>query len=285
MGDVNSRLRGALIFSTLMGTLVLHGYSADLPSSSPSLDHGFNLLYKLEFDQAHEVFNSWETAHAGNALGAACDAAGTLFAEFNRLGVLESQFYENDRTFADRKKLSPDPGLRERFNTTIAQAQALARARLAQDPKDRDALFAMTLASGLEADYAALIEKRNTMSLRYTRAANDWAQQLLQVDPQAYDAYLATGFSKYIVGSMSAPVRWLVRLGGITGDKRAGISELKLTADHGRYLAPFARILLAIACVRDKNKAEAKAILVSLRKEFPENPLFEREIERLDNGN
>jgi hypothetical protein len=32
--------------------------------------------------------------------------------------------------------------------------------------KDRDALFALTLSSELQADYAALIEKRNLASLR-----------------------------------------------------------------------------------------------------------------------
>jgi len=32
-----------------------------------------------------------------------------LFSEFNRLGVLESEFYENDDAFADRPKLTPDP--------------------------------------------------------------------------------------------------------------------------------------------------------------------------------
>ena len=37
----------------------------------------------------------------------------------------------------------------------LARIQTL----LAKNPKDRDALFAMTLSSGLRADYAALIEK------------------------------------------------------------------------------------------------------------------------------
>jgi len=94
---------------------------------------------------------------------------------------------------------------------------------------------------------------------------------------------VATGFSKYIVGTMAAPVRWLVRLRGVSGDKKAGISELRLTAQRGRYLAPFARILLAIAYVREKDQPRAREMLASLRDEFPKNPLFAREIARLDN--
>ena len=134
----------------------------------------------------------------------------------------------------------------------------------------------------LQADYAALIEKRNLPSLRYTRDANDWAAKLLAVDPECYDAHVATGFSKYIIGSMAAPVRWIMRVGGVAGDKKEGIAELQLTADHGHYLGPFARILLAIAYVRDKDTARARGVLASLRDEFPKNPLFAQEIARLD---
>jgi hypothetical protein len=140
----------------------------------------------------------------------------------------------------------------------------------------------MTLSSGLRADYAALIEKRNLASLRYTKQATGWALRLLAVDPQCYDAHLATGVSQYIIGSMAAPVRWLVRLGGVSGDKQAGIRELEVTAQNGRYLAPFARILLAIAYVREKDMAHARELLIALRQEFPANPLFGREIGRLD---
>jgi hypothetical protein len=249
-----------------------------------SLEQGFHLLYNLDFEHAHQVFLSWEQLHPDDPLGPACDAAGSLFSEFNRLGVLEGQFYSDDHAFDNRKKLDPDPAVHEKFNAAIGQAETRAHLRLTKDPKDQNALFALTLASGLQADYAALIEKRNLASLHFTKEANLWAEQLLALDPHCDDARVATGFSKYIIGSMSAPVRWLVRMGGISGDKQAGISELQQTAQHGHYLAPFARILLAIAYVRDKDKPRARELLAGLRDEFPSNPLFMREIARLDSG-
>jgi hypothetical protein len=256
--------------------------ATDVVRAGPSLDEGFHLLYGLDFNRAHQLFMSYESQHPEDPLGPVCDAAGLLFSEFNRLGVLEAQFYDDDKAFDNRKKVDADPAVRDRFNAAIQLAETRAHARLEKNPKDADALFAMTLASGLQADYAALIEKSNLTSLHYTKVASGWADQLLAVDPTCYDAHVATGFSKYIVGSMAAPVRWLVRLGGISGDKKAGISELQLTADHGRYLAPFARILLAIAYVREKDKPKAREILASLRDEFPSNPLFSKEIARLD---
>src|ERR1700691_2387106 len=256
--------------------------AAEPPADIVTLDSGFHFLYDLDFDHAHQAFAAWQQQYPDNPLGPACEAAALLFSEFNRLGVLESQFYQDDKAFEARRQFAPDPTLRARFDAALDQAEKWAQARLAKDNKNRDALFAMTMASGLRADYAGLIEKRNLASLHFTKQATAWAQQLLVVDPGCYDAHLATGVSQYIVGSMSAPVRWLVRLGGVSGDKEAGIRELQVTADRGQYLAPFARILLAIAYVRDKEKARARELLVTLRNDFPQNPIFAREISRLD---
>jgi hypothetical protein len=95
---------------------------------------------------------------------------------------------------------------------------------------------------------------------------------------------LATGTYKYIIGSLPAPVRWLLRFGGHSGDKEGGRYEVMMTAEHGRFLKPFARILLAISYLRDKDTGRARALLAGLRDEFPKNPLFAREIARLDGG-
>jgi hypothetical protein len=196
--------------------------------------------------------------------------------------VLEAQFYESDSAFAARKKLAPDPSVKDRFDAALARTETAARARLSKNSKDRDALFAMTLTSGLRADYAALIDKRNLASLHFAKDASAWAGKLLAVDPNYYDAHLATGFSKYIIGTMSAPVRWILRVSGVSGDKQAGMQELQLTANHGHYLAPFARILLAIAYVREKDTTHALQLLASLHQEFPDNPLFPKEMARLE---
>jgi hypothetical protein len=249
---------------------------------SSSLDRGFRELYDLNFPGAQKEFEAWEKQNPENPMGPVAEAAGILFSEFNRLGVLEAQFFESDSAFATRKKYQANPQQRARFEQHLDRAEALARTRLARDPQDRDALLAMTLATGLRSDYAALIEKSNLASLHYTKQANAWAGRLLKTDPTCYDAHLATGISRYIIGSMAAPVRWILRVGGISGDKQAGIAELRTTAAKGELLAPFARILLAIAYVREKDVPEARALLASLQKDFPNNPLFERELARLE---
>ena len=64
-------------------------------------------------------------------------------------------------------------------------------------------------------------------------------------------------------------------------DRNLGIQKLKLTAEKGHYLGPFARLLLAVVALRDGNKAQARNILDALSKEYPRNSLYVQELARL----
>ena len=203
---------------------------SDLPSAG--LDHGFRRLYDLDFTGGQKEFESWEKLNPENPMGPASEAAGILFSEFNRLGVLEAQFYADDSVFGARKKYEADPGKRARFDQQLSRAEDLAKSRLSRDPRDRDALLGDDVccrpALGLCRPHRG---KRNLAALHYTKEATAWSKQLFAVDPSCYDAHLAGGVSRcYIIGSMAAPVRWLVRLGGVSGDKAGGIAELQTTA-------------------------------------------------------
>ena len=118
-------------------------HAEDLRRVTPvsPLERGFSGLYNLDFTGAQKEFSAWQSQHPDDPVGPVSEAAGWLFSEFNRLGVLEAQFYEDDDAFAQRSKQSPDPAVRDRFNSAIARAESLARVRLEKDPKDRDALL------------------------------------------------------------------------------------------------------------------------------------------------
>src|ERR1022692_3554218 len=100
------------------------------------------------------ILPAWEKVFPKDAMGPVSEAAGVLFSEFNRLGVLEAQFYEDDSIFAARKKYETDPQLRARFDQQLNGAEDLAKARLSRDGHDHDTLLAMTLSNGLRSDFA-----------------------------------------------------------------------------------------------------------------------------------
>jgi hypothetical protein len=126
-----------------------------------------------------------------------------------------------------------------------------------------------------------LIEKRFLASLGYMKNGRLLAKKLLEADPTNYDAYLAIGVENYVLGSSPAPVRLFLQLFGSQTNKALGIEHVRLTAEKGHYLRPFARLLLAVAALRDKNREKAREILEGLAREFPNNPLYLREVARI----
>lgn len=248
---------------------------------APELDAGFHLLYELKPEEARAQFAAWQASHPQDPLGSSAEAASYLFEECYRQGVLTSDYFLDDKRFLGKIAIKPDPEMRAAFFTADLRAQGLARLRLATDPDDVNALFAMTISLGMQADYAGLIEKHQLESLAMIREADKLAEKLLAVAPYAADAYLTLGAANYIIGSLSPLKRFFLHFKGISGDKRSGIQQLEIAAERGRYLRPFAKILLALAALREKKPELARVQLMQLVAQFPENPLFVNELAKL----
>lgn len=254
------------------------------PSAQPRatpLDDGYRQMYDLEFDAAHRTFGTWMEQHPDDPLGPVSDAAAFLFAEFDRLHILQSEFFLQNDSFLNHSKPAPDAQLKQRFEQDLARSQDAADRTLARDPGNQNAEFATLMRLGLHADYLALIEKKYLVSLNEIKSGRAIAEKLIIANPAYGDAYLAIGVENYLLSLKPAPVRWFLRAGGAETDKDRGIANLSLTARTGRYLEPYARVLLAVAAMRDKNVARAKELLQGLARQFPHNPLYSRELSRL----
>ena len=255
--------------------------AASVASKPPGIYEGWLRMYDLKFDEAHRVFASWSEAHPEDPLAPASDAAAYLFSELARLGALESELFVDDLRFMNRKKLSPDESVREKFTQSLSRADELADALLKGSADDPNALFVKSLVCGLRADYATLVEKENMAALAYTKQGRPFADKLLSIKPDAYDAYLGLGVENYILSLKSAPIRVFLRMTGSRIDHDKGIEQLRLTSEHGHYFEPFAKLLLAVAALRDKDTEQARRLLSQLHERFPDNPLYERELDRL----
>lgn len=245
------------------------------------MDEGYRDMYNLQFDTAHRFFQQWEQVNPNDPLGPVSDAAAYLFAEFDRLHVLESELFIDDAYFEKRSKLAPDPQAKRAFEANLVRAQQLADRILASNPNNPDAIFANIMGLGLRGDYAALVEKRDMAGLSYLKTGRALAEKLLAQHSGYYDAYLAVGVENYLLSLKPAPVRWLLRMTGAQTDHDAGLRQLRITAEKGHYLLPYARLLLAVAALRDKDRAQARNLLDGLAREFPANHLYARELAKL----
>jgi len=247
----------------------------------PDLNAGFQQMYNLDFSGAHRTFAAWEQARPEDPLGPVSNAAAYLFGEFNRLKILESDLFIDDQKFEKRSKLAPDKEVRAAFDSELQKGRDVANRTLSTRPDDSRALLALVMANGLEGDYVALIDKKNLAALSLMKNSRSIAEKLLVADPTCYDAYLAVGVENYLLSLSAAPVRWILRLGGAQTDREEGLQKLRLTASKGRYLAPYARLLLAVAALRDKDRGTARELLAGLSREFPQNDLYRKELARI----
>jgi hypothetical protein len=269
----------SLVLVAASVSLAAPSSAKDSPALSdvPALSEGYRLLYEQKFPEARADFSSWAASHADEPFGQVSIAASFLYEEFYRQGVLSSDFFLDDKKFLRGIDGKPNRERMRGFLNALANARKLARTRLAKNPQDADALFSLTLADGMESDADSILEKKNLDSLKRMKEAKQYADQLLALRPDALDAYVALGSANYIIGCLSAPKRFFLWFGGVHGDKQLGMEQLQKAADGGRYLRPFAKILLALAARREKESALAAKLLRELNEEFPDSPLFAAE--------
>src|SRR5467141_4076675 len=127
----------------------------------PELMSGFHQLYEQKFQQARETFNDWHSNHPEEPLGEVALGASFLFEEMYRQGVLTSDFFLNEKRFLHGIDGKPDAERMKDFRGALTNARALARARLAQHPKDPEALFALTISAGMESNVYSILEKKH----------------------------------------------------------------------------------------------------------------------------
>jgi hypothetical protein len=255
--------------------------SAPLPAGSDQLDEGYRAMYNLDFGSAHKAFGEFERQQPADPFGPASDAAAYLFSEFERLKVLRSEFFAQDKSFLGAPKLKADPAVKAQFEKALGRSRGLSEEMMKQGKSPERAQFASLVCLALHADYLAMIEKENWQALNEIKDARTKAEALIAKDPSLKDGYLSVGVENYLLSQKGAPVRMFLRLTGAQTDKEVGLQKLRIVAEQGHYFKPYAKILLAIAAVRDKNRPAAEQLVTELAREFPGNGLFKEEAKKL----
>ena len=260
------------------------GFAKEAPKSDspafttePELNAGFDLLYQQKFAEARQVFTSWESRNLEDPFGEVAVAASYLFEELCDQGVLTSDFFLDDKKFLHGISGRPNPERMSHFVEALTRARELAKARQKTNPNDGEAIFALTLAAGMESDAESILQKRRMDGLKRMKDANKYAQALLARYPDVTDAYIALGIANYVIGSQDAGARFALWFDGVHGNKQLGMEQVAKTAEHGHYLRPFAKIILALAARREKQVPLAEKLLRELCEQYPDTQLYASE--------
>jgi tetratricopeptide (TPR) repeat protein len=249
--------------------------------SRDAIDRAFHQMYNANFAGAHAIITEEIRKYPEDPLLYALRAAALLFSEYDRMKILELDFFADDDSITDRKRLKPDPAIRTDLFRATGKARELASSRLTMDPQDANTLFALFMAAGVETDYTILVDKKYVRSYSLSKETHKYSRKLLAMNPPVYDAYLSSGMMEYVVGNLNFFFRLFVRFDQIKGKKQKAIEYLNLVIDHGRYYPPYAKILLSVIYLRDKKLDKALALLKELERDFPENPMIRKEVLRI----
>ena len=250
--------------------------------SSGMLESGFRNLYELNFKGGREKFVNYQRLQPHDPMGKAAEAASYLYEQFNEKGIFTSEFFLSDDKFLGGAIGTPAENRNDNFLTANHIARDMAENMLKIDPHDKQALLVLTMADGMEADYDALLVKKQMAGLSLTKQADAEAVKLLAADPSAEDAYMALGAANYVIGCLPSYKRAFLWFGGIHGDREKGMEQLQRAAEHGHYMQGFAKAWLALAYEREHQPEQARRLLQELVAEYPANPLYAKELALLD---
>ncbi len=264
---------------TALAALILLGAGA-VPAAS-SVDSGYDHFYNLEYPEAIADFERAIAQHPEDPELHNHLAQAIVFEEMYRDGALESELVSGNNAFLRRPKLNPSPATERLFLDEVQRAMSLAQARLAQNPKDTAALYALGISYGLRSDYYWVVKKAWRDSLKDATAARRLHTRVTEIDPSNIDARLVQGLDDYLVGCLPWHWRMLGFLVGIHGDKEKGIRTVQEVAAKGRTTRQDAQIFLCALYRRENQPARAVPIIQELIRLYPRNYLLRLELSQM----
>jgi tetratricopeptide (TPR) repeat protein len=176
------------------------------------------------------------------------------------------------RTQIELKK--PPPDVDAEFKHHVAKAVELAEKRATANPGDVQAHYDLGAAVGLRASYIATVEGKMLAGFRAARRAFDEHEKVFSLDPNRKDAGVVTGTYRYVVSTLSLPVRWMAYVVGFGGGRDRGIELLQNAAGHESDSRTDAMFALVLIYNRERQYDQALKILDDLAQRFPRNRLI-----------
>ena len=232
---------------------------------------GYEALYNLDYDTARSRFKKMIEIAPDHPAGAQCYASSLWVQQLNEAWKLKATLYSDksrdDKSRVDRKQS-------EEFRRWTRQAKQLSQARLRKDPKDVEALYFLGAAEGLEAAYAAGVERKFMPAFRSGQDAVEHHRAVLKLAPDFHDAELTIGLMNFVIGSLPLPTKMLAATMGVRGSKKRGLEALERVAKEGKWAHDLARMLLIDLYRREKRFADAAEMARQLAEKYPRNNIF-----------
>jgi tetratricopeptide (TPR) repeat protein len=257
-------------------------------TSSELRERALQLAYDLDHDQALELLRRAVALTPDDPAPHRSLASVLWLNLLFRRGAVTVDHYLGSFSRSNVDLAKPPPEIDREFRLHVTQAISLAERRVQSNPRDAQAHYDLGTALGLQASYVATVEGKLLAGFRAARRAYDEHEKVLELNPARADAGLIVGTYRYIVSTLSLPMRMLAYVAGFGGGRERGIQMLEGTAGIGQRGAAGtdragrpkndaqtdALFALVLVYNRERRFDEALLALQELRRLYPRNRLL-----------
>lgn len=261
----------ALLLAASLRAAEIHGSPL---GADPEVREAYQHFYELDFPACIALLEKVKTAHPGDPGATALLLEARVFEELYRQDLLDTTFYANDGFLTGKHPTPEDTAVRDRIFSLEEEVEREANARLSNNSRDVDALYARGWARSLRSSYVAMVERSFSTAFHMALAAHSDEAKVLQIDPDYVDAKLVAGTYQYVIGALPWGFKLLFGFAGITGSKTRGMEMLHDDFARGPMTSVEAGTVIALFQRREGKYQDAIAVVRNLVAKYPHDFLF-----------
>ena len=235
---------------------------------------GSQLLFDYDFDEALGHYARVSERFPEHPTGP-YNLATTIWTRLaQRSNGMRGSTLRNDRFFSQQGRPETTPEEVAAFREQLEEAYRRAEVLLERDPDDVEALYYLGATEALESGWAMIVDRAWLRAARTIRRGVRRHRRVQELDPDFRDAYAVPGAYEYGIAALPRPLRMLVFVFGMRGDREGGLRGMQITADEGRRARWGGLWTHALLMQREEREDEALEAVRRLRRQFPKNPDF-----------
>jgi tetratricopeptide (TPR) repeat protein len=100
--------------------------------------------------------------------------------------------------------------------------------------------------------------------------------EVIETNPEFYDAYMGLGLYKIAIGFVPNKFRWLLSIIGFDGNIKDGLHYLRISMEKGKFTKVDSKLYLAIFSLREREEKDQVSVglMRSLVEQYPKSPVF-----------
>ncbi len=244
-----------------------------------------DLAYNLDHDQAIDLLRRAVALAPEDPAPHRSLASVLLLNMLFRRGAVTVDHYLGSFSRSSVDLPKPPPQADAEFRRHVERAVALSEARVAARPKDAQAHYDLGSALGLRASYVATIEGKMLAGFTAARRSFTEHERVLDLDPSRKDAGLVVGTYRYVISTLSLPMRMMAYVAGFGGGRERGVQMLQEAAAYrgganpsrdavANDAATDAMFALILVYNRERRYDDGVRVLQELRRLYPRNRLL-----------